>query len=317
MDIQSTVAINRLREDWKVRFLKAFTEGGQPTAELICQIEQSTAAIEVYDLLVQFPSFEKVVGQIKEKNMAWAEHRVPNDEFQATVSVKQANVERDQIGQYSNMFTMLGQQARRHPDKLLAALMLSGFTTNDYTGTTFFANAKPHIPGMAENPTTFDNLMTEKPSAGSWEKAKQLMANIVDLNGDPMGLGGKKAVVCSTKWSSTFRRILNAELIGQVIGDGGAAVTNIYKGDADIYEFTYLNTAAREDKWFVLDQSWPVRAFILQNEVKPRFYAQDNPNIHTAPFEEKVFKYQGYYRGNVGFGLPQLAIGSTGADAAL
>jgi len=316
MDINNQAAIARLRERWQTRYLKAFIEGGQPTAEQLCQIENSTDAIEVYQLLVQFPSFEKLAEQIKEKNMAWADYRIPNEEFQATVRVKQANVERDQIGQYSNMFDMLGQQARRHPDKLLASLLASGFTALDYTGTPFFADAKPHLPGLIDAPT-FDNKMTEKPSAGSWEKAKQLMANIVDLNGDPMGLGDTKAVVTSTKWSSTWRRILSAELIGQVIGEGGAAVTNIYKGDATIYEFKHLNTSAREDNWFVLDQSWPVRAFILQKEVQPRFYAQDNPNVHKDAFEQHVFKYQGYYRGNVGFGLPQLAIGSTGADNAL
>lgn len=316
MDINNAAALLRLRERWQTRYFKAFTEGPNPVAERICQVENSTAAIEVYDLLVKFPAFEKFAGQIKSSPMGRAQVRIANDEFQATVEVLQANVERDQIGQYNNLFDMLGQSARRHPDKLLAALLASGFDTKDYTGLNFFAADKPHLPGVADT-KTFTNLMTEKPSAGSWEKAKQLMGNITDANGDPMGLGGSKTVICSTKWASTFRRILNAELIGQVVGNGAAAVSNIYKGDADLIEFTYLNTAANENKWFVLDMSWPLRAFILQKEVQPRMYAQDNPNVHKDAFDQHIFKYQGYYRGNLGFGLPQLAIGSTGADNAL
>jgi len=143
------------------------------------------------------------------------------------------------------------------------------------------------------------------------------MANITDINGEPMGLGGSKLVVCSEKYASTFKRVLNAELIAQVVGDGGVSVSNIYKGDAELVVFPYLNTAAREDKWFVLDTSYPLRAFINQVETQPRFYAHDDPNMHKDAFDQHIFKYQVYQRGELGFGLPQLAIGSTGADAAL
>ena len=247
MDINNQAAITRLRERWQTRTLKAFTEGPAPVSEQICQIEQSTAAIEVYDMLVKFPAFERFKDQVKKGNMAREQVRIPNDEFSDVVAVKQADIERDQIGQYNNIFDMLGVAARRHPDKLLAALMVSGFTTNDYTGQPFFDADKPHLPGVVDA-RTFTNKMTEKPSAGSWEKAKQLMGNIVDANGDPMGIGIKKLVVCSQKWESTFKRILHAELIGQVVGTGAAAVSNIYAGDADMVMFPYLNTAANEDK---------------------------------------------------------------------
>lgn len=316
MDITSAAARTRLREDWKIRMLKAFTEGATPVAERICQQETSNNAVNVYDLLVAIPTMKKFAGQVQKQNLARAQHRIENAEYEATLAVKQADIERDNIGQYNNKFDMLGIAARRRADRALATLMIAAFTDNDYTGTPFFSTDKPHLPDLIGSPT-FTNLMTEKPSSGSWEKAKQIMGKIMDLNGEPMGLGGQKLVVCSTKWASTFRRILNAELIGEVVGDGAAAVSNIYKGDADLVEFTYLNTTAREDKWFVLDASYPLRAFINQTETQPRFYAQDDPNSHKDAFDQHVFLYQVYQRGEVGFGLPQLAVGSTGADAAL
>lgn len=316
MDITSAAARQRLREDWKIRVLKAFTEGAKSVADLICQLETSNNAVNVYDLLIALPILKKYVGQIQKQNLVRAQHRIENAEYQATISVRQADIERDNIGQYSNKFDMLGIAARRYPDRALGQLIADAFTVHDYTGTAFFAADKPHVPGLVDA-GTFTNLMTEKPSVGSWEKAKQLMAYIMDANGEPMGLGSMKTVVCSAKWSSTFRRILNAELIMQVAGDAGAAVSNIYKGDATIIELPYLNTAARENKWIVQDTSWPLRSFIHQTEVGPRFYAQDDPNTHLNAFEEHVFNYQVYLRGEVGYGLPQLAIGSTGADAAL
>lgn len=317
MDINNAAARTRIREHWQVRFLQAFTQGAVPAAEQICQMEQSSAAIEVYDLLIAVPMFQKVKDQIKKQNLARAQHRVTNEEYAATIAVKQADLERDSYGQYNNKFDVLGQAARRNPDRLLAYLMANAFTETDYTGTAFYAADKPHLPGVLDA-GTFTNKMTAKPSANSWDAAKQLMGNIKDANGQPMGLGGKKTVVCSTKWVSTFRRILNAELIAQdIVGSGVAAVSNIYKGDADIIEFPWLNTTADQDKWFVLDTSWNLRSFILQNEVAPRFYSQDNPNVHKDAFDEHVFLYQGYYRGNVGLGLPQLSIASDGSTNAL
>lgn len=318
MDITSAAARTRLREDWKIRMLKAFTEGAKSVSDLICQAESSNNAVNVYDLLIALPILKKFAGQIEKQNLQRAQHRIENGEYQATISVRQADIERDNIGQYNNKFDMLGIAARRYPDRALGQLIADSFTVLDYTGTPFFAADKPHIPGVI-GAGAFTNLMTEKPSVASWEKAKKLMAYIMDANGEPMGLGAEKTVVCSAKWSSTFRRILNAELIMQVAGanTAGAAVSNIFKGDATIVELPYLNSAAREDKWVVLDTSWPLRAYIHQTEVGPRMYAQDDPNTHKDAFEQHVFNYQVYLRGELGFGLPQLAVGSTGADAAL
>lgn len=308
--------LNRLFEDWRITSLAAFDEGAPPVSERICQIETSNAAVNIYDLMIQFPLFKRFRDQVEKQNLASAQHQIANDEWESTVSVKQADVERDTYGKYNNMFKMLGIASRRSPDAALAALMIAAFNTNDYTGTPFFSTNKPHLPKVAGVPT-FTNLMTEKPSAASWEKAKQLLGAITDLNGQPMGLGGQRTVVTSQKYESTWKRILNAELIMQVSGDAGAAVTNIYKGDAELIVFPYLNSAPREDKWAVLDTSWPLRAFILQNETALRLYKQDDPNTHHDAFNNHIFKYQGYYRGDVGFGLPHLAVGSTGADPAL
>lgn len=316
MDINSAAARTQLREDWRVRVLRGFTEGAQSVADRICQQETSNRAINVYDLVVALPVMRRFKDRVKKQNLQSAQHRLANVEFEATIEVKQADVERDEYAKYNNLFDMLGISARRRPDRTLAEVMMDAFTKNDYTGTTFFGTDKPHLPGIQES-GTFTNLMTEKPSAASWEKASNLLGYINDVNGEPMGLGGQKLVVCSQKWASTFRRILNAEMVGEVVNDVGVSVSNIYKGDADLIVYPYLNTAARQDKWFVLDTSWPLRAFINQTEVAVRFYAQDDPNTHKDAFDEHVLKYQAYARGEVGFGLPQLAVASTGADNAL
>lgn len=308
--------LDELFRNWKIRANKAFIEGPAAIHDKVCQMEDSSAAVEVYDLLINFPKFKRFKDRIKEQNTASAQVRIANAEWADVVSVPQADVERDTFGKFTKNFEMLGMAARRSPDNSFAELLAASFTTKDYTGTNFFAADKPHLPGVIDG-GTFTNLLTVKPSAGSWEAAKVMMGNIKDMNGDPMGIGQTKTVICSTKWASTFRQILGADLVMQVSGDAGAAVSNIYKGDAELIEFHYLNTAARQDNWFVVDNFWPIRAFICQRETALRLYKQDDPNTHKDAFDRHVFLYQGYMRYEMGLGLPQLAVGSTGANAAL
>lgn len=316
IDINSAAARLRLREDWKTVTLKAFDTAPPSVADLICEQQDSKAAVNVYDLVVQLPVMRRFVDQVVIQPTGRAQHRITNEELEATISVPQASIERGEAAQFNNKFEMLGIATRRRADRFLAPLLIDAFTVNDYTGKAFFAADKAHLPGVVDA-GTFTNLMTEKPSAASWEKAKQLLGYILDPNGEPMNLASKLVVVCSTKWASTFKKILNAETILEAGPTSDAAVSNIYRGDADLIEFKHLNTATRQDKWFLLNVGEPVRAFINQTETQPRFYAQDDPNTHTDAFKQHVFNYQAYQRAAVGFGLPQLAIGSTGADAAL
>jgi len=321
IDINSAAARTRLREDWKTVMFKGFeSEGAKSVCDLIAEKQSSSAAVNVYDMLVALPVMKRFKDQIKVQVTARAQHRIENEELEATVEVPQAAVERGEAAQFNNKFTMLGYAVRRRPDRFLAQLLIDAFTVLDYTGTAFFADAKPHLPGLLDA-GTFDNKMTEKPSAGSWEAAKQKLNYILDPNGEPMNVASKLMVVCSSKWATTFKKLLNAETILEASGSGdatvGAAVSNIYRGDADLIEFKHLNTSARQDYWFVFNVGEPVRAIIDQTETSPRFYAQDDPNTHKDAFEQHVFRYQAYQRASVGFGLPQLCIGSTGADAAL
>jgi phage major head subunit gpT-like protein len=317
VDINSAAARLRLRENYKVVTLKAMHAAPPSVAKRICQAESSSAAVEVYDMLVQLPVMRNLADKAKVQPTGKAQFRIENQELEATVAIRQAALERGEASHFNNRFEMLGIAVSRRPDRVLASVMTSGFTVNDYTETPFFSADKPHIPGVV-GMGTFTNLMTEKPSAGSWEKAKQLLAYIKDPNGEPYGLGENLVVVCSTKYASTMKKVLKAETITEVVeGEGVTAVSNIYAGDATLIEFKHLNTAAHQDKWFVLDLSLPVRAFIDQTETQPQFYAQDDPNTHKDAFEQHVFNYQAYQRAAVGFGLPQLAVGSTGAADAL
>ncbi len=313
MNIENAQARARLAEDWKILTFDAYANAPN-FADQVCQMEDSSADINVYDLLIQQPTMRRFRDQVVAQKMAYVQVRLANDDWEATVEVKLSDIENNALGRYTNKFKALGQAAKLRPDRSLGEVLRGSFTTVDYTGTNFFAANKPHIPGVVDA-GTFTNLMTEKPSAGSWDKAKKLLANIRDKNGDPINLGLSRVVVCSPTYESTFKRLLNAELVLQISQGVGAAVTNIYQGDAKLVVLPWL--ASAEHNWFVFDTSTPFRAIINQTATQPRFMAQDNPAIHSDAFKRHVALYQVSQRGDVGYGLPQLAVGSTGADAAL
>jgi phage major head subunit gpT-like protein len=315
MDITSAAARARLAEDYKVLTLESY-DTTQSITSRACQQEMSNAESNVYDVLVELPQMRRFRDRVVEQNMSYIQPRLKNEEFEATVKIPQADIERDNHGRYNTRFTVLGQAAKMRPDKTFGDVLAKSFTQVDYTGTAFFAADKPLIPGVVDA-GTFTNLMTEKPSAASWVKAKKIMGNIRTKSNDPLCLGQRRIVICSQSYESTFKQLLNAELILQVGGGVGAAVTNIYQGEAELIVHPWLNAAGREHNWFVLDASTALRAFVDQKETDLKFLAHDNPETHSEVFATHNFFYQVYQRGDVGAILPMLAVGSTGADAAL
>lgn len=64
-----------------------------------------------------------------------------------------------------------------------------------------------------------------------------------------------------------------------------------------------------EDLWVLADNSREIKAVIYQDREKPSFTALDNPDDPNV-FMKDEFLYGVRSRGNVGFGLPQLALAS-------
>ena len=107
IDINSAAARLRLREDWKTVTLKAFDTAPPSVADLICEQQDSKAAVNVYDLVVQLPVMRRFVDQVVIQPTGRAQHRITNEELEATISVPQASIERGEAAQFNNKFEML------------------------------------------------------------------------------------------------------------------------------------------------------------------------------------------------------------------
>ncbi len=287
---------------FKALYLEAFN-GARVEHPRLAMRSPSTNAQEVYSWLGAIPGMKRLLGEIVIENLSAASYTITNDEFESTVAVRQAEIERDNTGMYSPLIRAMGQAAAVHPDELCAALLMNGFTATDYTGSAFFATGKKHEPGSK---ATFSNKGTKKLSAGNFQTARAAIKGMLNSRGRPMGLGQSLLLVVSPTYEATARQILIADTSAN-------GATNVDKGTADLLVWPQL--ASAEHNWFLLDVGYPVKPLIHQVEVEPAITAQTSPESDHV-FKKHEFLYQAYGRYNAGYGLPQLAWGSTGADAA-
>jgi len=313
---QTTLAA--LNKGYRTIFLDAF-HGAQPRWPMLAQETSSGSAEEIYHWLGTVPGMKELVGDVVVENLKAANFTIHNKEFESTIGVKQADIERDSYGVYNPLIQAMGFAGAEHPDELVAELLLNGFTNTDYTGQTFFHDAHKHsVNGAAAH--AFDNKGTKKLSATNFEEARTAIRSVKNEKGRPMNLGRKLLLIVSPAYESTARQILQADFVQQTARNiagseivGASAVSNVNKGTADLLVWPRL--AADPHKWFVLDVGYPVKPFILQKERAITLQAVTQPDDSHVILKHE-FLYQAYGRYNAGYGLPQLAWGSTGADPA-
>lgn len=304
--------LRSLYAGYRTIFVDAF-HGAAPEWNRIAVETPSTSEKETYHWLGAVPGMKKLVGEITINNLTASNYTITNDEFEDTVGVKQTAIERDTYGIYNPLFTAMGAAAAEHPDELMSVLLLNGFTSKDYTGKNFFDTAKKH--NTADAPT-FDNKITDALDVDSFRAARTLLKSMKNSKGRPMNLGRKLTLIVPPALESTARQILNAELVlekalnGSTVV-GGAAVTNVDKGTAELWVWNRL--AESETKWFLADLGQALKPLIYQLEQRPTLDALDDMSSDHV-FKNHEFLYQAYGRYNAGYGLPQFIIGSTGAN---
>lgn len=299
-----------LYKGYRVQFLDAI-QGAKPMWSDIAMKTMSNAAEEIYHWLGSVPGMRKLIGEIAVQNLQAHNYSIKNDEFEMTLAVKQADVERDTYGIYNPLFQSMGLAAAQHPDELVGNLLINGFTTLDYTGKNFFDTAKKSEPDSA---ITFTNKTTLKLNDVNFVAARTSIKSRLNAKGRPMGLGRDLVLVVSPKNEQLARTILQADFVQQAATGATSAVggvTNINKGTARFVVWPQLAVASADDYWFLFDAGYPVKPFIFQEEKPVSLQSLTNANDDHV-FKKHEFLYQAYGRYNAGYGLPELAWGSNG-----
>lgn len=295
-------SLEALRKGFRAIFLEALQGGTTPLINSFAMETTSTTSEEIYGWLGAVPGMREFLGEAVIRNIVESAFGIKNKPFESTIGVTRENIERDKLGIYRPLFQAMGLAAREHPDELLAETVMAGFDTNCYTGKKFFdADHEPEKGG-----TKFSNKATKKLSAANFQTARANIKSRKNAKGRPMALGRDLVLVVSPDYEATGRTILVADKVG-----GGN--DNVDKGTARLEVWPRL--ASNPHNWFLFELGYPLKPFINQVEVPTEFTALDRLTDEQV-FLFKRFLYQAYRRGNVGYALPELAYGSTGADAA-
>lgn len=257
--------------------------------------------------LSALPGMRKLVDEPQKRDLRTNEITVKNYEWESTLSVPAIDIYRDKLGVYRPMAAQLGISAANHPLELVADLLVNGFSNADYTGNAFFHTSKKAWTGA----TAFGNKGAKKLSAANFGTAYANIRARKNAYGKAMRLGRQLILVVGPQDELLAKNIVEAE---RLTGDAG---NNPYRGTAKVVMLPDLASVrgATGYEWFLLETGYPVKPLFLNNEI-PLQILSDTRQDTTEFLETHTFNYQAYKSGNVGYALPELAYGSTGADAA-
>ncbi len=135
----------------KTGFMKQFQDGlasAESAWNKIATEINSTTASNTYGWLGQFPTFREWVGDRVIKDMAAQGYQITNKLWESTVGVARTDIEDDNLGIYSPLFTEMGRAAGVQPDELVFALLKAGNSTLCYDGQYFFDTDHPVYPNV-------------------------------------------------------------------------------------------------------------------------------------------------------------------------
>lgn len=290
----NAAAVQAIYRSFRVLATQAM-EAAQPQYQRVATVVPSTTKQEEYGWLGSLPGMREWIGDRHVQNLAAHGFAIKNKSFESTIGVDRDDIEDDAYGVYKPLIEMLGNDAAMFPDRLVFALFIAGFTSACYDGQYFFDTDHKDGDGPVQS-----NKGTAAFSKDAYGTARAAMQSLKKPSGDPY-LINPNLLVVGPQNDGKAREVLFAEQIG--------GTTNIYQKTADLLVVPELAA-----QWFLMDTTKPIKPFIFQDRKKPEFIALDRPDDENV-FMKKKFLYGIDMRCNAGFGLWQLAYGSTGAGS--
>jgi len=143
-------SLNAMYTGFKTAFNQAFA-GVQPMWNKIATLVPSTAKLETYGWIGQFPNLREWIGDRQVKSLAASSYQITNKKFEGSVGVPRDDIEDDSFGILTPVFASMGQAAAVHPDTLVFQLLKDGFSTTCYDGQYFFDSDHPVGAGTVSN----------------------------------------------------------------------------------------------------------------------------------------------------------------------
>lgn len=282
-------------------FNNAFEAAPSVWEKIAMKVNSGTSQND-YAWLSNFPKMRKWFGDKVIKNLAAHKYTIVNEPFEATVAVKRDDIDDDNLGIYGPQAQMAGFSAKQWPDELIMELVNGAFVNLCYDGQPFFDTDHPVAGASVSNKGTVAlSAASQAAAIASYGAGRTAMMSFKDEEGRPLNAVPDTLLVGPALESVALAIVSNDRL-----ADGEA---NTYKGTAKVVVDARITSTTA---WYLLDTSKPVRPFIFQERKAPVFVSQTSEENDDV-FNRAEFKFGAESRGNAGYGLWQLAWGSTGA----
>lgn len=147
MAVITPALITALRTGFSKAFQDSLTATPTDWAKVATRVPSSSAS-NTYGWLGQFPALREWVGERVLKDMAAQAYQVQNKLYEGTVAVRRTDIEDDNVGIYTPLFSEMGRSAAAHPDQLVFELLKVAHTTTCYDGQNFFDTDHPVYPNV-------------------------------------------------------------------------------------------------------------------------------------------------------------------------
>lgn len=114
-----------------------------PTYSRVAMVVPSGTKTQEYGWLGKFPKVREWIGERVIHGLATHRYAIVNKKFELTIEVDKDDIEDDNIGIYTPMFTEMGAAVAAFPDELAWPMLPNGFTAVCYDGRPFFDTQHP------------------------------------------------------------------------------------------------------------------------------------------------------------------------------
>lgn len=272
----------------------------------------SDTSSEMHEWMELIPGFKKWVDERKFVPVGHVDYELFNDDFAAGMSLPRNRVLDDKIGLYGNQAEMLGMQAAKWPDKMVADLLKNGHTSGKaykcFDGKPFFATDHPksvngQVSGM------FSNYRTSTPlTPANFNAIYAAMQGFPGPDGEPLGVTPTRLRV-PPLLRATALEIAGPEGVIIINAAGTASGSNVNKNVVEVEVTPEL--AGADATWYLECHSWPIHPYIVQMRQAPTYdEIAGLQSVHCKTNKELL--YGSDARGAFGYSFPHLAIKCVG-----
>lgn len=266
----------------------------------IAEMIRSSTAVTIHAWHSRFPQMSEWFGEAAREQLRGYEYPIRNRTFRGDVTIKRSDLEDDQVGLAANIVAGAAEAAREWPDVLMAELVNNAFTTPCYDGKPFFAADHPFA---GDEP--WSNLLTVPLSAdslgdavGSFGAARRIMRQAKDDQGRPF-----RAMPAVLLVPPALYEAAHILMTAKTLKDDAP---NPYMGAAAVCEWDRLTS---DTAWQLLGSRGMLKPYVFQERIAA---GADELMMGPDAWSREDWEFGSRGRGNAGFGLPQLAVGSTG-----